>query len=62
MIWLVMFARGWFSEEQTSFELEFAAQYVHQEFEHRVHWAHGIGEEDEANHDWVLFVKPERLI
>ena len=43
-------------------ELELAAQDVHEQLEDGVHGAHGVGEEDEADHDGLLAVEAEGLV
>ena len=43
-------------------EFEFSAQNVHQQLHHGVHGSEGVGEEDEANNDGILFVEAEGLI
>lgn len=48
--------------KRTSLELEFAAQNIHEQLHHRVHWRKGVGEKDKAYDDGIFFVEAEGLV
>lgn len=48
--------------ELVGLELIAAAEDVHQQLDHGIHWRQGIREEDKPNDDGELLVETERLV